>query len=113
MAETTPFIHQDVTRITLSLLPPDHIDRHVFEVQVESRDLAKGRWTVLWLGRGLSKSTEEWEYEPLPSSREDDWLDDHRFTYDEALLFAAKAVLALRVNGRTVQDLLQEVDGDA
>jgi len=27
-----------------------------------------------------------WEYEPSPSSREDDWIKNHSFTFNEAII---------------------------
>ena len=52
-------------------------------------------WTVhrgdMWLGNLECLSTDgEWAYEPMPSSRTQEWLDGHRF----AAAKSAAAVLA-------------------
>lgn len=103
MADVDPLVYQHVTRMTLSALPPGHIDRDVFSVHVECRDLAKGRWAVVRLSKCLNRDG-EWVHEWQPSSRTKKWLKQHRFTYDEALAMASRAVLALRSNGHVVRD---------
>lgn len=47
-------------------------------------------WAVTFMGRTLNRDG-EWEFEPQPSSREDDYLARNRFTLDEALTLARRA----------------------
>jgi hypothetical protein len=51
-----------------------------------------------------------WDYEAQPSSREDDWLDRHRFDLDTALDLAVKAAPDIVVNGRRAGDLAANGD---
>ena len=102
MAEQ-PFVYMDTTEVTVSALPPEHIDRDVFSVQVVARDLTEGRWAVVRLSDCLSRGG-VWDYEPSPSSRTKKWKKAHRFTYDEALAMAEKVVPTLRMNGHVVQN---------
>lgn len=57
-------------------------------ISVELRDPKKNGWAVICNGR-LNKNTMEFDYEPLPSSRTDEWIEAHTF-YDasEACKFA-------------------------
>lgn len=102
--------HIHITQVSVSYLPADHPDHVLFEVLVESRDLVNDRWAVLRHGRCLGRDG-KWEYEPIPSNRENDWLAEHRFGYDEALALAVEAAAVLKVNGRTVQDVSYELHG--
>lgn len=88
----------EVTRYTVSVFPGESINRYHYDVTVERR--APGRWAVCWLGRCL-EAQGEWGYEPLPSSREDDWLDAHRFGVDTALRLAGETAPGVTVNGMT------------
>ena len=66
-------------------------------VAVEQRDngiclggSGKKRWAVCHRGLCLSNKTGEWDYEPMPSSRDDEWLEEYRFTNLDVALEAAK-----------------------
>jgi hypothetical protein len=48
----------------------------------------------------------EWDMSVSPSDREDDWLDSHRFTQDEALKAAKTATFAITVNGLTTMEAI-------
>lgn len=50
-------------------------------VELQRRDGRYGaiRWSVNMRGRCLSKKTLDWEWEPLPSSRTDEFLSECRF----------------------------------
>lgn len=72
-------------------------DKHHFTIQVCDR--GKG-WAVIHGGYVLGKNG-GWEYEPQPSSRDDDFYDTYRFTEDEAKRLALAAVETVTINGRT------------
>ena len=58
-------------------------------VQVERRDgIERTRWAVTDMGLVLAQNG-EWEFEPIPSSRDEDFLERCRFdSFDEALAAA-------------------------
>lgn len=97
-APTDSRVRVEVTRYTVSVLPEDSVNRGHYDLSVERR--APGRWAVCWLSRCLGADG-EWDYEPLPSSREDDWLESHRFDLDTALRLAQEAAPGVTVNGMT------------
>jgi len=92
------------TRYEMCLLPEDNINSLNFTIAVEYR--GDGRWAVLHHGWTLTVDG-EWEYEPRPSGREDDYLARCRFDLGTALALARKALPDLRVNGHSAQDTLR------
>ncbi len=94
MAEIKP----EVTAYTVCAVPPDEAGNHLsFEIKVE-RAHHSGTWAVRRMGRCLGADG-TWDWEPLPSSREDDWLEAHRFNLDTALRLAVEAAPHVVVNG--------------
>lgn len=76
----------------------------VFDIKVEfAGSPTGGAWAVRWLGRCLDRNG-QWEFEPLPSARTDEWLADHRFDRDTALRLAHAAAPQLTVKGTTAQE---------
>lgn len=95
-----------VTRYEVSCLPEDHELRHAMTVNVEYR--GRDRYAVLnRLGDALGVDG-EWDWEPRPSERNDDWVATHRFDLDTALKLAKAAASKLTVRGRTAADFLAE-----
>jgi len=94
-----------VTRYTVAVLTEaDCVDWFVWDIHVENR--GRGRWAVS-RGGGIVLSDEgRWVVEPIPSERDDEWLDTHRFDHDTALRLAAEQALKLRINGHTAQDII-------
>jgi hypothetical protein len=92
------------TRYEVSCLPPDMINADSFTIQVEFRDHDK--WAVLLRNMWCLSSSGEWEWEPLPSEREDEWLAEHRFDLDTALRLAKERAPLITVNGHTVADAI-------
>jgi hypothetical protein len=92
-----------VTCYDVTCLPPDDINAFSFTLKVEYR--GHGRWAVLDGPYALNADGVK-DYEPRPSSREDDWLAAHRFDLEQALAIAKKAAPLMRVNGWTVQQAL-------
>jgi hypothetical protein len=52
--------------------------------KIDLRNPRQGLFGVIEGGMRLSKKTLEFDYEPLPSSRTDEWIAEHCFTLDEA-----------------------------
>jgi hypothetical protein len=97
-----------VSQYEVSLLPPDHLDHHLFCVEVHRAPQMSGVewWAVRRMGRCLSRRG-VWEHEPLPSSRTDAWLKRFRFpNLEEALAAARKALPEITVNGQSAADAM-------
>lgn len=95
------------TAYTVSAVPEDvGTEAHLWDVTVEYR--GKGRWAVKHLSSCYdAEGIPDWE--PIPSSREDDWLDRFRFSdVDQALAVARKVAVELSVNGWTAARYLAE-----
>lgn len=77
-------------------------DKYVYTLTVEERgEPGDDRWCVKGLFQVLNRDG-EWEREPSPSNREDDFLARCRFTEEEALRLAKVAVNTLVLNGSTI-----------
>lgn len=59
-------------------------------IYVESR--GRTGWAVTEGSRACFNTDGEWEYEPMPSNRDDDFIARTRFTLDEALKIAESVV---------------------
>nr|WP_266854099.1 hypothetical protein [Streptomyces sp. NBC_00340]MCX5137617.1 hypothetical protein [Streptomyces sp. NBC_00340] len=94
-----PFV--DSSCYEVSLFPRDHDARRYFTITIEWR--GENQWAVLD-GHYCLGVDGEWEYEPLPSAREEGWLETHRFDLDTAQRLARNAAPHLVVNGRTALD---------
>lgn len=51
----------------------------------------------------------EWDYEPRPSSREDDWLTTHRFDLATAMKLAAEHAPKVTINGVKATEILAKL----
>ena len=91
------------TRYEVSCLPPDDVNAFHFTARVEYR--GKDMWAVT-NGWGCLGTDGEFDYEPSPSNREDDWLATHRFDLDTALRLAKEVAPKMTVNGYTLADIL-------
>lgn len=92
------------TRYTVSRLPDDNADHGVWSVTVEAS--GRGRWAVRNMGNCLDKQG-EWEHEPRPSSRSDEWLNTVRWDDEsEAIAAAIAAEPSICWNGLTPADVL-------
>lgn len=92
------------TQYSVCSLPEDGINSHVYEITVEYR--GNDRWAVKRHSQCLG-SDGTWDWESIPSEREDDWLDGHRFDLDTALKLAREQAPLVTVNGRTALDALR------
>jgi hypothetical protein len=65
-------------------------------VELQRRDQREGvvRWSINLRGYCLNQRTQDWEWEPQPSSREDEFLRDCRFESAEAAFAAWRAARA-------------------
>lgn len=91
------------TKIQVTALPEGHPEANSWSVYVEYR--GPGSYAVVHYGQNLSKDG-TWDYEPSNSSREDDFISTHRFSYDEAVSLAKKACKEIIVNSMTAADVL-------
>ena len=84
--------------------PSSALDADTWKITVEYR--GAGTWAVCHMGRCLGISG-EWDREPRPSSREDPWLEDHRFPLKCALDLAWEHAPKIRINGMTALEILE------
>lgn len=107
-ADTTGVIvHQDV--ISYSPIPLDSFDRYTWAVRVEFtgfNDDGMERWAVR-NGSNCLSAAGEWGYEPIPSSRTDEWLAEHRFTRHRATELASEVCHHVTWNGRTADQIAE------
>jgi hypothetical protein len=94
---------QRVTKYAVSLLPDGYtFESYLWDVIVEYR--GQDRWSVKFGGQVLSRSG-AWAYDRRTTSER--WLAAHRFEEHEALAFAHKVALTIKVNGRTSEQYIQ------
>jgi hypothetical protein len=102
-------VYERPTAIEVTIWPEDAecLDAFTWCVTVAYR--GRGKWAVL---RGDSGSRVclgrdgKWDHEPSPSSRDDDWLADHRFGKDEALALAREWAPKVDINGYEAVEVL-------
>lgn len=96
-------IHSRVTEVTVCALPEDNINHGAYAITVQWRG---GETYAVCRFRHCLSVHGEWDFESRPSDRDDGWLADHRFSYDEAMRRAAEEAPKVVVNGHTVADAL-------
>lgn len=99
---TLPPATVQVTSYLVSCLPEGEGQQHL-SVKVEYR--GGGRWAIVQHGQCLGVDG-SWSWESIPSEREDEWIDAHRFDLDTALVLAKQAAPLLTVNGFTITDVI-------
>jgi hypothetical protein len=97
-------IFTEPTRYEVSCLPLGHSGRFHFTITVSWR--SPGQWAVLNPINYCLGTDGEWDYEPMNSSREDEWKATHRFSLEDALALAEEHAPKMRVRHITVQDAL-------
>lgn len=100
-----PKVHAQVTEYLVSAVPIEYGDSHHFALYVQWR--GGDRWCVADAQNGATgvlNADGEWEWEPLPSERREDFLARTRFDHDTAFQMALKAAPKVTVNGYTVED---------
>lgn len=94
-----------VTGYMVSRLPDTSINQETWGIRVEAA--GHGRWAVRHLGQCLGHD-ETWSRELSPSSRDDEWLERHRWDdVTEAINAASRAEPHIVVNGLTPEDVRQ------
>jgi hypothetical protein len=104
---TIPEPEVRVTRYAVSCLPEGDINARHYMLTVEYR--GRGLWAVMD-GPFAFDAEGRKDYEPQPSSREDDWLARYRFDLDTAREIAKRAAPLMTVNGHTVADALARAE---
>ena len=92
-----------VTQYDVSCFPADHPSAYIFTITVEWR--GNDLWAVTDRFQCLDVDG-NWDYEPSPSSRDDDWKARHRFPLETALALAQQHAPLIVVNGWTVTEVL-------
>ena len=91
-----------VTCYGVNVLPESYGEAYHWAIEVEYR--GKGKWAVCHFGECLG-SDGEWDYEPRPSSRTDEWTAAHRFDMETALALAREHAPMVSVNGLKPADI--------
>lgn len=109
---TTLTVTVQTTEYAVTAFPLEAPDASSFTLKVTYR--GTGRWAIIRLGECWNKETKSWDYESLPSNREDDWLISHRYDSAEAAIADAKEIAPfLSVNGWTVEQAIRINNGEA
>lgn len=82
---------------------PNPASINYYSYAIEVTDRGDGRWAVCRMKRCLDADG-EWDYEPIPSERTDEWLATHRFDRDTAIRLAREAAPKVKVNGIAAAD---------
>lgn len=96
------------TRYEVSCVPPDHALHRHMALHVVWRGGDQWAVTQPWEPAPCLGADGEWEYEPHPSERTDEWKAAHRFDLDTALDLAKREAPKLTVRGRTAAQWLAE-----
>jgi hypothetical protein len=98
-------------RYTVTCLPEDDVNSHVFAIDVVYR--GTGRWAVQRGEHACLGADGTWAQGVKEYDRGNEWLDTHRFDLDTALKLAREAASLITVNGYTVADALAMYTQDA
>jgi hypothetical protein len=93
-----PALHVRLTEVTVCALPEDDVNYHSYAITVSWR--GGESYAVVHVGYCLSVDG-GWDYEPMVSSRDDEWLAAHRWAYDTAYRLACEQAPLVEVNGKT------------
>lgn len=103
-ADTVVPTWQRVTQYVVSAVPEGLcMDGYAWDVTVEWR--SEGLWAVKHHSY-CADANGDWDYEPSPSNRTDEWKATHRFPLEEALRLAHKAAPKVCINGYYPADLI-------
>ena len=97
-------IHSRITEVTVCALPDDDINHHLYAVAVAWR--GEETYAVTHFKQCLDVDG-EWDWEPIPSERDDEWKATHRFDYHTALRMAVEVAPSVMCNGRTAADVAE------
>lgn len=90
------------TQFTVCPIDLDHPMHGTYAITVEYR--GRGRWAVL-RGRRCLGADGVWDWELIPSDRDNSWLETHRFDLETALGMAEAAAPGITVNGHTAAEV--------
>jgi hypothetical protein len=91
--------------------PFHDFERHHFTLFVNAK--GAGRWAIMNRGECWNKVGKAWDYEMLPSGREDDWLSEHRYDSLEEALEDAKAIAPfITLMNWTIDQVIRMHDGE-
>lgn len=93
--------HVRITEVTVCAIPDHHINHTAYAVTVAWRG---GETYAVMHMRWCLGADGMWDHEPNPSSRTDEWIATHRFTYDEAYRRAIEVAPTIVVNGVAARD---------
>ena len=91
------------TTYTVCSLPEDDVNSQVWSLTIEWRGPLDS-WAVCHMSRCLSNRAGKWDYEPMPSSRTEAFIRNHRFPLAEAKTRALLAYPKLVINGPRVEN---------
>ena len=77
-------------------------DKYLWTITVEAT--GNGLWAVRKRGIQCLNREDDWQYEPTPSNRDDEFLEQCRFTEEDALRRAEAVVDRIRINGSTIAE---------
>jgi hypothetical protein len=89
------------TEYTVTGLNEEDVNRAAWVITISYR--SQGQWAVTNFGYCLN-SAGEWDHEPSPSNRTDEWKAQHRFPLLEAQRLAVEAYPNLIISGYWVRD---------
>lgn len=92
-----------VTAYEVCAVPRDDAGGYLSWAVTVERTHHSDTWAVR-RGKRCYDADGDWDWEPLPSSRTDEWLANYRFDLETALRIAKEVASEIKVNGRTVAD---------
>lgn len=99
---------QKITTLSFSELPADCEERDelllYYTISVSYR--GDDKWAVTYLNDALDADLQD-QYEPRPSSRDDDFLNRYRFSLSEAVAIAERAAKQVLFRGVSAGDIEQ------
>lgn len=99
---------QKITTLSFSELPADCEERDelllYYTISVSYR--GDDKWAVTYLNDALDADLHD-QYEPRPSSRDDDFLNRYRFSLPEAVAIAERAAQQVLFRGVSAGDIEQ------
>jgi hypothetical protein len=101
-----PEVYVRATAYEVSVFPDEFEDASTWTIAVEYR--GADRWAVMRRAgsRTCLNRDGEWVWEISPSERTDEWLAEHRFGLDEALLLARDYAPGVTMNSLTAVEVL-------
>ncbi|MGV2914650.1 hypothetical protein [Streptomyces alfalfae] len=103
-ASDVPEATVQAVEYTVSCVPEDDIDGHLFGIRVQYR--GQGRYAVIRSADMCLGTDGTWDYGVKEYDRGDAWLDAHRFDLDTALRLAKAQAPLVTINGHTVTDAI-------